>query len=122
MKEMDRTLDTESLEFNDEIQKLKNKYGTIYQIEIAEQRFIFKPLSRKEYKKVMSKEYDITSSNEEVIFTRENMIAELCIVYPNKEIVDNMLEKFAGVAEVIAEECMKISGFVSDREREVIKL
>lgn len=117
-----KLLDTDSIEFEQEVQKLKNKYGSIYQIEIADQRFIFKPLSRKDYKDIMGAAFDINMSNDEVIFNRENMIAKTVIVYPDKKIVDNMLETFAGISEVIAEECMKISGFVSENNREVSKL
>ena len=41
----EETLDTSSIEFDQMVQKLKKQYGTIYQIEIADQRVIFKPLS-----------------------------------------------------------------------------
>ena len=115
-------LDTDSLEFYEEVKRLKNKYMSIYQMDIADQRFIFKPLSRKEYKEIMNTTFDDTISNDDTILSRETMMAKSVIVYPDKKTVEDMLERFAGIAEVITEECMKISGFLSEKEREVTKL
>ena len=117
-----KNLDTGSLAFEQTVQQLKNKYGNIYQIEIADQRLIFKPISRKEYKEIMGNTFDMDVSDSDVIFTRETMIAKAVTVYPDKEIVEKIMEDFAGAAEVITEECMKVSGFLSEKDRVVTKL
>lgn len=113
-------LDTSSIEFDQMVQKLKKQYGAIYQIEIADQRFIFKPLSRKEYKEVMSLKTD--EDDDSILMKRENLVAKYSIVYPSAKETDVLLERYAGIAEVICDECMKVSGFLNDQERTITKL
>lgn len=113
-------LDTSSIEFDQMVQKLKNKYGAIYQIEIADQRFIFKPLSRKEYKEVMALKTD--EDDDSILMKRENLVAKYSIVYPSAKETEILLERYAGIAEVICDECMKVSGFLNDQERKITKL
>lgn len=113
-------LDTSSIEFDQMVQKLKKQYGAIYQIEIADQRFIFKPLSRKEYKEVMSLKTD--EDDDSILMKRENLVAKYSIVYPSAKEAEVLLERYAGIAEVICDECMKVSGFLNDQERTITKL
>ena len=113
-------LDTSSIEFDQMVQKLKKQYGAIYQIEIADQRFIFKPLSRKEYKEVMSLKTD--EDEDSILMKRENLVAKYSIVYPSAKETEVLLERYAGIAEVICDECMKVSGFLNDQERTITKL
>jgi hypothetical protein len=113
-------LDTSSIEFDQMVQKLKKQYGAIYQIEIADQRFIFKPLSRKEYKEVMSLKTD--EDDDSILMKRENLVAKYSIVYPSAKETEVLLERYAGIAEVICDECMKVSGFLNDQERTITKL
>lgn len=113
-------LDTSSIEFDQMVQKLKKQYGAIYQIEIADQRFIFKPLSRKEYKEVMSLKTD--EDDDSILMKRENLVAKYSIVYPSTKETEVLLERYAGIAEVICDECMKVSGFLNDQERTITKL
>lgn len=112
-------LNEDSIDFEQMVQKLKNKYGNIYQIEIADQRVIYKPLTRKEYKEVVAIKND---DSEELGFEREYAVAKFAIVYPQGKDLTNLLDNYAGVAEVITDECMKISGFLSINERMPIKL
>ena len=116
----EETLDTSSIEFDQMVQKLKKQYGAIYQIEIADQRFIFKPLSRKEYKEVMSLKTD--EDDDSILMKRENLVAKYSIVYPSAKETEVLLERYAGIAEVICDECMKVSGFLNDQERTITKL
>lgn len=114
-------MDTDTVEFEKKVQQLKNKYGSIYQIEIADQRIIFRPITRKEYKEAMGLEIEEANIRESAM-ARENLIAKKVIVYPEGKIVDSMIEKFAGIAEVVTDECLKVSGFLNDNERVVTKL
>ena len=113
-------LDTSSIECDQMVQKLKKQYGAIYQIEIADQRFIFKPLSRKEYKEVMSLKTD--EDDDSILMKRENLVAKYSIVYPSAKETEVLLERYAGIAEVICDECMKVSGFLNDQERTITNL
>ena len=116
----EEVLDTSSIEFDQMVQKLKKQYGAIYQIEIADQRFIFKPLSRKEYKEVMALKTD--EDDDSILMKRENLVAKYSIVYPSAKEAETLLERYAGIAEVICDECMKVSGFLNDQERTITKL
>ena len=113
-------LETDTIEFEQMVQQLKNKYGSIYQMEIADQRVIFKPLSRREYKEVMALTLD--DEEDSIVMKRENMVAKMAIVYPSKEEVEDIIERYAGVAEVVCDECMRVSGFLNQNERVVTKL
>ena len=113
-------LETDTIEFEQMVQQLKNKYGSIYQMEIADQRVIFKPLSRKEYKEVMALTLD--DEEDSIVMKRENMVAKMAIVYPSAEEVEDIIERYAGVAEVVCDECMRVSGFLNQNERVVTKL
>ena len=113
-------LETDTIEFEQMVQQLKNKYGSIYQMEIADQRIIFKPLSRKEYKEVMALTLD--DEEDSIVMKRENMVAKMAIVYPSTEEVEDIIERYAGVAEVVCDECMRVSGFLNQNERVVTKL
>ena len=48
-------------------------------------------------------------SDREIVYAREEMMAKKVILYPKTE---DIIEEFAGVAEVIAAECMYYSGFM----------
>ena len=113
-------LETDTIEFEQMVQQLKNKYGSIYQMEIADQRIIFKPLSRREYKEVMALTLD--DEEDSIVMKRENMVAKMAIVYPSTEEVEDIIERYAGVAEVVCDECMRVSGFLNQNERVVTKL
>ena len=113
-------LETDTIEFEQMVQQLKNKYGSIYQMEIADQRVIFKPLSRREYKEVMALTLD--DEEDSIVMKRENMVAKMAIVYPSAEEVEDIIERYAGVAEVVCDECMRVSGFLNQKERVVTKL
>lgn len=115
-------LEPGTIEFEKKIQELKNKYGAIYQMEIADQLFLFKPISRKEYKEIINKNYDLDINTRELTMIRETEMAKKVIVYPEKKVSDAMIEQFAGIAEVITEECLRISGFLNMDERTVTKL
>ena len=113
-------LETDTIEFEQMVQQLKNKDGSIYQMLIADQRIIFKPLSRKEYKEVMALTLD--DEEDSIVMKRENMVAKMAIVYPSEEEVEDIIERYAGVAEVVCDECMRVSGFLNQNERVVTKL
>ena len=41
---------------------------------------------------------------------------------PSEEEVEDIIERYAGVAEVVCDECMRVSGFLNQNERVVTKL
>ena len=101
-------MDTEEIAVQKIIDKFKKQYKKIYETNVAGERIIWRPIKRSEYKEIMSYE-DESLSDRELVYVREEMMARKVILYPKTE---DIIEEFAGVAEVIADECMYYSGFM----------
>ena len=101
-------MDTEEIAVQKVIDKFKKQYKKIYETNVAGERIIWRPIKRSEYKEIMSYE-DESLSDRELVYVREEMMARKVILYPKTE---DIIEEFAGVAEVIADECMYYSGFM----------
>lgn len=104
------------------IEKGKKKYKNVYKTIISDEVIIWRKLKRGEYKDIMNLavmkqrekiDEEGNSILEEVLDEdatydlRQEEIAKAVILYPNKDIVDDM----AAVADVISTECMIKSGF-----------
>nr|DAO48494.1 MAG TPA: hypothetical protein [Caudoviricetes sp.] len=101
-------MDTEEIAVQKIIDKFKKQYKRIYETDVAGERIIWRPIKRSEYREIMSYE-DKELSDREIVYVREEMMAKKVILYPKTE---DIIEEFAGVAEVIADECMYYSGFM----------
>lgn len=90
-------------------EELKAKHGLkeVFITDIADQKVIWRRLKRSEYKEVMTKEYD---ENEDIAyFEKQDYVASKVILYP--ENIEELLEDFAGIADIIATETMVKTGF-----------
>lgn len=101
-------MDTEEIAVQKIIDKFKKQYKRIYETDVAGERIIWRPIKRSEYREIMAYE-DKELSDREMVYVREEMMAKKVILYPKTE---DIVEEFAGVAEVIADECMYYSGFM----------
>ena len=101
-------MDTEEIAVQKIIDKFKKQYKRIYEPDVAGERIIWRPIKRSEYREIMAYE-DKELSDREIVYVREEMMAKKVILYPKTE---DIIEEFAGVAEVIADECMYYSGFM----------
>lgn len=101
-------MDTEEIAVQKIIDKFKKQYKRIYETDVAGERIIWRPIKRSEYREIMAYE-DKKLSDREIVYVREEMMAKKVILYPKTE---DIIEEFAGVAEVIADECMYYSGFM----------
>jgi hypothetical protein len=101
-------MDTEEIAVQKIIDKFKKQYKRIYETDVAGERIIWRPIKRSEYREIMAYE-DKELSDREIVYVREEMMAKKVILYPKTE---DIIEEFAGVAEVIADECMYYSGFM----------
>ena len=107
IKEVEQ-VDSEEIAMQKVIDKFKKQYKKVYETNIAGERIIWRPIKRSEYKEIMAYEDD-KLSDREIVYVREEMMARKVILYPK---TDYIIEEFAGVAEVIADECMYYSGFM----------
>ena len=88
---------------------IKKEHGLkeVFNTDIADQKVIWRKLKRSEYKEVMTREYD---ENEDLAyFEKQDFVASKVILYP--ENVEELLEDFAGIADIIATETMVKTGF-----------
>lgn len=85
---------------------LQEEYGTVYLTEACSEVFIYKPLGRQDYTKIMEAQ-DLN------MFEKENVVFETCVLYP----VDYDMDSIAGVVTKVTEEIVKRS-YVSIENRE----
>lgn len=79
----------------------------VFITDIADQKVIWRKLKRSEYKEIMTRE---CSENEDLAyFEKQDFVASKVILYP--ENVEELLEDFAGIADIIATETMVKTGF-----------
>ena len=88
-------------------QQLKKEHGEVFITKIAGLEVIWRKLKRSEYKEAMTIKF---SENEDIqYFERQEFMAKKVILYP--ENVEELLEDFAGIADIIATETMVKTGF-----------
>ena len=86
---------------------LKKIHKEVYITDIAGLQIIWRKLKRSEYKELMTTKFD---DNEELEFLeKQDFVAKKVILYP--ENVEQLLEEYAGVADLIATETMIKTGF-----------
>ena len=88
--------------------EIKTKHGLkVFITDIAGQFVIWRKIKRSEYKEVMTATFD---ENEEIAYyERQDAVAKKVILYP--ENVDELIEEYAGISDIIATETMVKTGF-----------
>ena len=84
----------------------KEKYGSVYMTEFEEEAFIWRPLTRFEYKSILKLQ------NADALF-REERICETCVLWPEGYSYEDMAESKAGIPSLLAEQIMDASGFTT---------
>ncbi len=87
-----------------EVNGWKKQFGKVYATEIEDDTYLWRPLSRFEYKEVMN----VPNTNE---LSREEMICEICVIFPYEYTYESMINQPGGVPSMIAEQIMQKSGF-----------
>ena len=86
---------------------LKKDHKEVFITDMAGLQIVWRKLKRSEYKELMTTEF---SENEELQFLeRQEFIAKKVVLYPYN--VEELVEEYAGVAEIIATETMLRTGF-----------
>ena len=96
-----------------EVLAWKKQFGRIYQLKHEGRVYIWRPMNRFEYKEIMS----IPNTNE---LMREEMICEVCVLFPYDYSYATMVNDLGGLPSLLAENIMQKSGFT--RRVEVVAL
>lgn len=90
-----------------DVAEWKSKYGEIYHVSINGQDYIFRPLTRLEYKNIMR-------ARENDPYYREEKACETCVLWPKDFRGAVLANAPAGVPTILAEHIMERSGFTPD--------
>lgn len=88
------------------VEEWKSKYGSVYLTEFEEEVFLWRTLTRKEYKEIMKVMQADT-------YYKEERICDKCILYPEEYNFLKMTHGKAGIPSLIAEQIMDKSGFTA---------
>lgn len=80
--------------------------GEIYLTQIGEDRFVWRPLNRYEYKEILA------LPNTDPL-QREEIICQTCVLWPEGYNYEMMARGKAGIPALLAEQIMEASGFVN---------
>lgn len=99
---LDHFSEVQKEEFKLQIEAWKDQYyGAVYVTEIGDIPYVWRGLSRAEFKR--ANEYYTDD------FERAEFVCRQCVLYP--EVTDYSLEIFAGVPETLTEDILRESGF-----------
>lgn len=87
-----------SIDIADTIKEFENKYRTIYWTILEGDLYIYKPIGRKEYKDIVSKDI----SNED----KQDMFISKCVIYPEDFDPDDCV---AGVIDILFNKALEVS-------------
>lgn len=86
----------------------KQQFGEVYMIEVLDQQFFFRPLGREEYKEIIMLDLDLGEFQEAICYQT--------IIYPEYEFSTGI----AGVAEIISDGILDISGLHLGQAKELL--
>lgn len=92
-----------------QVENWKQKFGDVYMTEFDSETYIWRTLSRIEYKKIMNSE---GANNSE--WFGEEQVAQKCVLYPEKFGAQDIVNGKAGVPSVLSDQIMAKSGFVAN--------
>ena len=90
----------------EQVEKWKSMYNDeVYMTEFESEVFLWRPISRKEYKDIMKLQSADT-------FYKEERICERCVLFPENYNFSAMVKGKAGIPSVLSELILEKSGFV----------
>lgn len=89
-----------------QIEDWKKQFGDIYMTEFDSETFVWRTLTRLEFKRV------INAEGAENDWYREERVAELCVLWPENYGHDEIVNGKAGIPAMLADQVMNKSGFM----------
>lgn len=96
-----------------DVAEWKSQYGEIYSLSISGQTYIFRLLTRMEYKNIMR-------ARQNDPYFREEKVCETCVLWPKDFRGAVLASAPAGVPTILADQIMEKSGFVPDTEAKLL--
>lgn len=104
--------DLSSIVTQQQLDAWKLQYGDLYRTHLNNNSFIWHKVRRKDYIALMTDPEISAIENQELrIFFRQEKIMKQCVLYPDMETLENLIENNAGIAGNISDEIMMVSGF-----------
>ena len=104
--------DISSVVSQQQLDAWKLQYGDLYRTNLNSNSFIWHKVRRKDYIDLMTDPEISAIENQELrIFFRQEKIMKQCVLYPDMETLENLIENNAGIAGNISDEIMMVSGF-----------
>ena len=95
-----------------QLNEWKLRYGDLYRTYLNGQNYIWHKIKRKDYIALMTDQELSSLDNSELrIFLRQEKITKMCVIYPEADVLADIVENNAGVAGNLSDEIMMISGF-----------
>lgn len=95
-----------------QLDEWKLQYGELYRTVLNDQTFLWHKMRRREYIALMTDTELSDIKNADVrIFVRQERILKTCVLYPDQDTLEKIMDYNAGVASNISDEIMLASGF-----------
>lgn len=95
-----------------QVEKWKSQFGSVYMTELDDDVFIWRTITRVEYKGVLK------AKNADALY-REERICELCVLWPKDYNFLAMGSGKAGIPSLLSEQIMDKSGFAQTESRKL---
>ena len=100
--------------------EFKKRYKKIYKTVLIDgTEIIWRRFNRNEYKELMLNK-EMGTNGDERLWAREEECCRMVVLYPCREILDEIMEDMAGVATILSDDIYEQSGFrVSKRTEQI---
>lgn len=95
----------------DQVENWKHKYGDVYMTKFDSETFIWRTISRSEYKEVLNME---SEGDQPADWFREEVVTDRCVIWPTDFDYEDIGDGKAGIPAVLAEKIMNKSGFIAE--------
>jgi len=104
----------------EQMRQWKNEWKKLFKTTLVDGTIlIWRRLKRSEYRHFM-REYQGVNDRDERIWEREEAICRACILFPDQDKVDEIIETQAGIATLLSDDIFANSGFAVKEETEEI--
>lgn len=107
---------TEKEQLAKNIEEWKKQYCAVYKTNIAGYEFVFRPISRAEYKFFRKEAEAIDENDDRLEFRMDNeeKVVKVATLYPEAEELDKILNDCGGIANILSDDIMYYSGFAEE--------